>query len=227
LGLSFHACLPCFLRPSPLFDPPEARSNRAKRAGALRPDAIGKSAARRAGQKRRLLAAGAQPHGATRSPFFTGEHGEYGEHPPFDAPEHGARLIRDGHESSLRRAAALALRPSIRGGPAVWRQPSPHNLVFGESQDVGFDMSGSNHDAVMRIGGRLLGGGSILQSGTTARVCIGSPPPRIVRALNRHCRSAPNFALSLSLAWGCRDHGAWHSQAALSTTPCGNSPVVT
>jgi hypothetical protein len=130
-------------------------------------------------------------------------------------------------KSSLRRAAALALRPSIRGGPAVWRQPSPHNLVFGESQDVGFDMSGSNHDAVMRIGGRLLGGGSILQSGTTARVCIGSPPPRIVRALNRHCRSAPNFALSLSLAWGCRDHGAWHSQAALSTTPCGNSPVVT
>ena len=90
------ACLSSLLfSSSPLFDPPEAWSNRAKRADALRPDAIGKSAALRAGQKRRLLA-GAEPHGATRSPFFTGEHGEYGEHPPFDAPEHGARLVRGG-----------------------------------------------------------------------------------------------------------------------------------
>jgi len=35
------------------------------------------------------------------------------------------------------------------------------------------------HDAVMRIAARLLGGGSILQAGTKARVGIGSPPPRI------------------------------------------------
>ena len=65
--------------------------------------------------------------------------------------------------SGPRRLLVLArgsagLRPSIRGEPAVRRRPSPHNLVFGESQ-----MADSNHDAVMRIGGRLLGGGSILQ----------------------------------------------------------------
>jgi hypothetical protein len=41
---------------------------------------------------------------------------------------------------------------------------------------------GSHHDAVIRIGGELRGGGSTLHSGLRAMVFVGSPPPRMSSA---------------------------------------------
>jgi hypothetical protein len=41
---------------------------------------------------------------------------------------------------------------------------------------------GSHHDAVIRIGGELRGGGSTLHSGSRAMVFVGSPPPRMSSA---------------------------------------------
>src|SRR5215510_13066650 len=41
-------------------------------------------------------------------------------------------------------------------------------------------LRGSHHDAIMRIGGELRGGGSILDRGLRAIVKSESPPPRIV-----------------------------------------------
>jgi hypothetical protein len=46
-------------------------------------------------------------------------------------------------------------------------------LVFGGPRDP-------NHDAVMRIGSELRGGGPILKSGIKAMVDHGTPPPRTV-----------------------------------------------
>jgi hypothetical protein len=44
--------------------------------------------------------------------------------------------------------------------------------------------SRSDHDAVMRIGSEVLGGGPILSLGVGAMGTGGSPPPRIVLALH-------------------------------------------
>jgi hypothetical protein len=106
--LGFPSILPCFLCPSPLFDPPQAWSNRAKRSSpsSRRPH---NSAARRAGQKRCLLAAGEEPHGATRSPPLAGEHGEYGEPHLLTHPSTAPSWSATGHKSSYR--AVLCRRP--------------------------------------------------------------------------------------------------------------------
>jgi len=61
-------------------------------------------------------------------------------------------------------------------GARSWGHSRPTALY---SVDHGMAAIRTIHDAVMRIAARLLGGGSILQAGTKARVGIGSPPPRI------------------------------------------------
>jgi hypothetical protein len=65
-------------------------------------------------------------------------------------------------------------------------------------------MSDLNHDAVMRIGGRLLGGGPFYRSGTTARMGFGAPPPRIVKGAQPVLPIGAKlcFALLRSLALG-------------------------
>jgi hypothetical protein len=79
--------------------------------------------------------------------------------PRLDGGEHGVTLGRVGTATvarcGARQRGVTPVDPRRARGQEA---PSPHNLVFGESQ-----MADSNHDAVMRIGGRLLGGGSILQ----------------------------------------------------------------
>ena len=70
--------------PCSLFDAPQAVENL---PGRSLPRQFQKATAAQDGSKA-PLAAGAEPRRATRSPFFTGEHGEHGEHPPFDASEH-------------------------------------------------------------------------------------------------------------------------------------------
>jgi hypothetical protein len=92
---------------SPLFDPPEAcRTARS----ALTPFVPTPSEPRRAqgGSKAPPLGGGSAAARSHAQPALAGEHGEYGEHPPFDAPEHGARLSRDGHKDTTKLVAAGA-----------------------------------------------------------------------------------------------------------------------
>ena len=80
--------------------------------------------------------------------------------PYLDSSEHGGTLD--------------AVGMTIRGEPAFGRAyQSRRNLVFGGSKDP-------NHDAVMRIGAKLRGGGPILFLGTKAIGFAGTPPPRTV-----------------------------------------------
>src|SRR5262245_20820326 len=80
-----------------------------------------------------------------------------------------ARLGLDGSEHDGR-LAVVGMRSR---GARVCARMSCHNLVFGGSKDP-------NHDAVMRIGSELRGGGPILLIGIEAKPWYGTPPPRTV-----------------------------------------------
>jgi hypothetical protein len=56
-----------------------------------------------------------------------------------------------------------------------------------------------NHDARMRIGGELRGGGPILDDGTKAMAWHGTPPPRTVIAPLHHARE-----IGKERCFGCR-----------------------
>ena len=61
----------------------------------------------------------------------------------------------------------------IEGSPRVVHDCSCHILVCGGYRDP-------DHDAVMRIGSKLRGGGPILTYGMQAMELAGAPPPRTV-----------------------------------------------
>ena len=61
----------------------------------------------------------------------------------------------------------------IEGSPRVVHDCSCHILVCGGYRDP-------DHDAVMRIGSKLRGGGPILTYGMQAMESAGAPPPRTV-----------------------------------------------
>jgi len=61
----------------------------------------------------------------------------------------------------------------VEGSPRAVHDHSRHMLVFGGCKDP-------NHDAVMRIGSELRGGGPILLIGIEAMPWYGTPPPRTV-----------------------------------------------
>jgi len=62
----------------------------------------------------------------------------------------------------------------VRGEPALWQHESscPHPCMRW--------VRNPDHDAVMRIGSELRGGGPILHNGIKAVVLAGTPPPRTV-----------------------------------------------
>ena len=76
------------------------------------------------------------------------------------APSMTAHLARVGDED-------------IEGSPRVVHDCSCHILVCGGYRDP-------DHDAVMRIGSKLRGGGPILTYGMQAMESAGAPPPRTV-----------------------------------------------
>ena len=73
--------------------------------------------------------------------------------------------MQGGFVSAAIPEGSLATSPSI---------VSPGKLVSGRFVRI------ENHDAVMRIGGEVPGGGPILSVGIGATFAYGFPPPRIV-----------------------------------------------
>jgi hypothetical protein len=92
-----------------------------------------------------------------------------------------ARLVLDGSEHDG--TVAVVGDDDIEGSPACGlRDCSRHILVCGGYRDP-------DHDAVMRIGSKLRGGGPILHTGMRTVVSPGTPPPR-----TRHRRPVANRA---------------------------------
>ena len=98
----------------------------------------------------------------------------------------GARRRRSGQgwrvsatEGSSLRAPSMTAHlarvgdDDIEGSPRVVHDCSCHILVCGGYRDP-------DHDAVMRIGSKLRGGGPILTHGMQAMESAGAPPPRTV-----------------------------------------------
>lgn len=81
------------------------------------------------------------------------------------------RLVLEGseHDGTLARVED----DDIEGSPRVVHDCSCHILVCGGYRDP-------DHDAVMRIGSKLRGGGPILTHGMQAMESAGAPPPRTV-----------------------------------------------
>ena len=79
-----------------------------------------------------------------------------------------------------------------------------------------------DHDAVVRIGGEVPGGGPFSRSASSAMFEYGFPPPRIVNsAVRRKPSTTPNGA-----EWSARS-GKPFQPAGRKTTPSSVSPVVT
>ncbi len=92
----------------------------------------------------------------------------------------GSRMARERHRKALVLAGsehdgtiAVVGDDDIEGSPRVVHDCSCHILVCGGYRDP-------DHDAVMRIGSKLRGGGPILHNGMRAVVSPGTPPPRTV-----------------------------------------------
>src|SRR5215210_7138374 len=92
-----------------------------------------------------------------------------------------------GHRARPGRAWRCA---DLRGARSVWQGQRPATLYP-------VDRADPDHDAVMRIGGELRGGGPILNRGWIAMFGVGLPPPRIVIGSPRSKRRRPP-----NLVWG-------------------------
>jgi len=82
------------------------------------------------------------------------------------------RLVLEGSEHDGTHLARVGMTRS-RGARVVVHDCSCHILVCGGYRDP-------DHDAVMRIGSKLRGGGPILPYGMQAMESTGTPPPRTV-----------------------------------------------
>src|ERR1700684_4458176 len=101
-----------------------------------------------------------------------------------DGGEHGVTIRQVGTHGSFLTRRSAAIRPKRSEG-SLWsgrRVSSPYNLVCGEPCE------GST---MMQSCASATGSGAagpFYKTGTTARVGIGAPPPRIVWARHRHGR---------------------------------------
>ena len=148
-----------------------------------------------------------------------------------DSVEHGVTLtwvgtVRPTLRSPRQRTRAKPVRSegNLRSGRgAIPRLTTLYSVGLSEGHD---------HDAVMRIGGRFRAAAPIYKSGTTARVGIGAPPPRIVWAAHNRPTAVGRQALrSYKAPWlmgqGFMTAVAVQIAAGFNTTPAGRSPVVT
>ena len=153
--------------------------------------------------------------------------------PPPEAARNASLTAASTVSRCTGRAAWIVLGARRRGATpgrsegGLWsgrRVSSPHNLVCGEPCE------GST---MMQSCASATGSGAagpFYKTGTTARVRIGAPPPRIVWARHRHGRLSAERVNSCP-PWnplrGFGRRGRGGRQAAFSTTPPGTSPVCT